>query len=71
VSLALPLFLAGFAYGALLILVLGLCVSAAHADRLADRILGPGSSADLDLELGLLIAMDESRNPPSERRRDG
>jgi hypothetical protein len=65
--LSLALFLAGFAYGAVVVFVLALCVSAGHADRLADRMLGPGSSADL--ERGLLIAMDESRNPPTERRR--
>lgn len=57
-SLAVTLFLASLVYGAIVILVISIAVSATRADRLADRLLGPGSS--IDLELGLLVAMDES-----------
>ena len=68
-SLALTLFLAACVYAAVVILVIGVCVSAADADRLADRVLGPGSSSSDEFQLGLLAAMDEASGPPAERRR--
>lgn len=60
------LFLAAVVYLAVVVLAIGIAVSAADADRLADRLLGPGSS--MDFQLGLLAAMDESQ-VPAERRR--
>lgn len=65
-STVLVLFLAAFVYAFAVILVLGVVMSAADADRLAERMLGPGSSDDL--QLGLLVALDEANSPPAERR---
>lgn len=63
---ALVSFGVGFAIGVVLILILGACLSAAHADRLADRVLGPASS-DPDFELGLLAVMDDDPTPHGRR----
>jgi hypothetical protein len=66
-STLLVLFLAALAYGLIVVILVSTVVSGAQAERLADRLLGPGSSADL--ELGLMVALDESQSPPAERRR--
>ena len=59
-------FLVGFAIGCAVMILLGICLSGAHADRLAERVLGPASS-DPDFELGLLAAMDEDPTPAGRR----
>lgn len=66
--IAVLFFLAGFAAGCALIILLGICLSATHADRLASRMLGPASS-DPDFDLAVLAVMDDDPTPCGRRHR--